>query len=118
MSNTMTLGWIGLGKMGSPMSRHLASAGHTMHVYDSAPAAQAALEDAGAHVEANARDVAAAARDEQVPVFLISLIRQQYEAARAPGVGRKTSSFCWSNMRRWREWKSAQEPDRTLAPST
>jgi 3-hydroxyisobutyrate dehydrogenase-like beta-hydroxyacid dehydrogenase len=30
-----------------------------------------------------------AARDEQVPVFLVSLIRQHYEAARAQGRGEK-----------------------------
>jgi 3-hydroxyisobutyrate dehydrogenase len=39
MKNTMTVGWIGLGKMGSPMSRHIAAAGHTLHVYDRASGA-------------------------------------------------------------------------------
>ena len=68
MKNTMTLGWIGLGKMGSPMSRHLASAGHEMHVYDPTPEARAALEDAGAHIEADAIAVAEAA-----PIVFLSI---------------------------------------------
>ena len=61
MKNTMTVGWIGLGKMGSPMSRHIASAGHTLHVYDPAAEARSSAVAAGAHLEADAQAVAAAA---------------------------------------------------------
>jgi 3-hydroxyisobutyrate dehydrogenase-like beta-hydroxyacid dehydrogenase len=57
----MTVGWIGLGKMGSPMSRHIAAAGHTLHVYDPAPEARSSAAAAGANVEADAQAVAAAA---------------------------------------------------------
>ena len=61
MKNTMTVGWIGLGKMGSPMSRHIGAAGHALHVYDPSAEARHAAEAAGAQVEADAQAVAAAA---------------------------------------------------------
>jgi 3-hydroxyisobutyrate dehydrogenase-like beta-hydroxyacid dehydrogenase len=61
MKNTMTVGWIGLGKMGSPMSRHIAAAGHTLHVYDPAAEARSSAAAAGACVEPDAQSVAAAA---------------------------------------------------------
>lgn len=61
MKNTTTLGWIGLGKMGAPMSRHLAAAGHTMHVYDPVLAARASMAQTGTTVETDAAAVAAAA---------------------------------------------------------
>ena len=61
MKNTMTVGWIGLGKMGGPMSRHIAAAGHTLHVYDPAAEARSSAAAAGAEVEADAQAVAAAA---------------------------------------------------------
>lgn len=61
MKNVMTVGWIGLGKMGSPMSRHIIAAGHQLHVYDPVADARAALVEAGAMIEADAEAVAAAA---------------------------------------------------------
>jgi 3-hydroxyisobutyrate dehydrogenase-like beta-hydroxyacid dehydrogenase len=61
MKNAMTVGWIGLGKMGLPMSRHIVAAGHALHVYDPAAEARGAAAAAGAQVEADARAVAAAA---------------------------------------------------------
>jgi 3-hydroxyisobutyrate dehydrogenase-like beta-hydroxyacid dehydrogenase len=61
MKNTMTVGWIGLGKMGSPMIRHLAAAGHALHVYDPAAEARSSAAAVGASVEADVRAVAAAA---------------------------------------------------------
>jgi 3-hydroxyisobutyrate dehydrogenase-like beta-hydroxyacid dehydrogenase len=61
MMNSMTVGWIGLGKMGSPMSRHIAAAGHRLHVYDPAAQARATAEREGARVERDAQAVAAAA---------------------------------------------------------
>jgi 3-hydroxyisobutyrate dehydrogenase-like beta-hydroxyacid dehydrogenase len=61
MKNTMTVGWIGLGKMGLPMSRHIAAAGHALHVYDPAAGARSSAAAAGARVETDAQAVAAAA---------------------------------------------------------
>ncbi|MBW4023093.1 MAG: NAD(P)-dependent oxidoreductase [Proteobacteria bacterium] len=68
MKNSMTVGWIGLGKMGAPMSRHLAAAGHSLHVFDTAQEARALAEGAGARVEPDARAVAAAA-----PIVFLSI---------------------------------------------
>jgi 3-hydroxyisobutyrate dehydrogenase-like beta-hydroxyacid dehydrogenase len=68
MKNVMTVGWIGLGKMGSPMSRHIAAAGHDLHVYDPVPEARLALADAGAVIEADAVAVAAVA-----PILFLSI---------------------------------------------
>ncbi len=44
----MQLGMVGLGRMGSDMSRRLLAAGHDLVVYDMAPAAVETLVDAGA----------------------------------------------------------------------
>lgn len=68
MKNVMTVGWIGLGKMGSPMSRHIAAAGHNLHVFDPVPDARSALADAGAIIEADAAAVAVAA-----PIVFLSI---------------------------------------------
>jgi 3-hydroxyisobutyrate dehydrogenase-like beta-hydroxyacid dehydrogenase len=68
MMNSMTVGWIGLGKMGSPMSRHIAAAGHRLHVYDPAAQARATAERDGARVEEDAQAVAAA-----VPIVFSSI---------------------------------------------
>jgi 3-hydroxyisobutyrate dehydrogenase-like beta-hydroxyacid dehydrogenase len=43
----MQIAFIGAGKMGLPMARHLAAAGHTLMVADSAPSAQMAARAAG-----------------------------------------------------------------------
>jgi 3-hydroxyisobutyrate dehydrogenase-like beta-hydroxyacid dehydrogenase len=72
MKNNLTLGWIGLGKMGAPMSRHLAAAGHTMHVYDPAAAARDAMAQSGATLETDAAAVAAAA-----PIVFLSIPNDQ-----------------------------------------
>jgi 3-hydroxyisobutyrate dehydrogenase-like beta-hydroxyacid dehydrogenase len=61
MKNMMTVGWIGLGKMGLPMSRHIAAAGHALHVYDPVAEARGAAAAAGARLETDAQAVAAAA---------------------------------------------------------
>jgi 3-hydroxyisobutyrate dehydrogenase-like beta-hydroxyacid dehydrogenase len=68
MKNTATIGWIGLGKMGLPMSRHLGAAGHPLHVYDPAPDARRNAAKAGAQVEPDTRAVAEAA-----PVVFLSI---------------------------------------------
>ncbi len=54
-------GFIGVGRMGSLMSARLLGAGHTVHVFDTVPAAVAAAADHGAVAAASARAVADAA---------------------------------------------------------
>lgn len=58
---TAVLGFIGLGRMGLPMARHLAAAGNTVRVFDTAPAAlEAACAVAGVQAEASPKAVAGA----------------------------------------------------------
>ncbi|ABS64507.1 3-hydroxyisobutyrate dehydrogenase [Parvibaculum lavamentivorans DS-1] len=52
------IGFIGLGNMGGPMAKNLAKAGHALKVFDLAPAAVAALVEAGATKAASASDAA------------------------------------------------------------
>ena len=55
----MNIGFIGLGRMGFPMARNLAAAGHTLFVYDSQPAVMEQLqEQAGAQPQAAPREAA------------------------------------------------------------
>ncbi len=54
-----TIGFIGLGIMGRPMSKHLLAAGYSLVVYDIAPAAVDELKAAGATAAASPREVAA-----------------------------------------------------------
>jgi 3-hydroxyisobutyrate dehydrogenase-like beta-hydroxyacid dehydrogenase len=51
-----TIGFIGLGRMGGPMARNLAAAGHAVHVFDVDPAAAGRIGSVTA--EASPRDVA------------------------------------------------------------
>jgi 3-hydroxyisobutyrate dehydrogenase len=55
----MNVGFIGLGHMGEPMSRHLLAAGHDLLVHDIRREAGAALELAGAAWAASPRETAA-----------------------------------------------------------
>jgi 3-hydroxyisobutyrate dehydrogenase-like beta-hydroxyacid dehydrogenase len=48
MNAKPNLGWIGLGKMGNPMSTHLLKAGYKLAVYDIVPSAMNALTEKGA----------------------------------------------------------------------
>ena len=48
MNTKPNLGWIGIGKMGTPMSTHLLKAGYKLAVYDIVPAAMSPLTDQGA----------------------------------------------------------------------
>ena len=48
MSAKPNLGWIGVGKMGAPMSTHLLKAGYKLKVYDIEPAAMQTLTEQGA----------------------------------------------------------------------
>ncbi|PKN46676.1 MAG: 3-hydroxyisobutyrate dehydrogenase, partial [Deltaproteobacteria bacterium HGW-Deltaproteobacteria-17] len=62
------IGFIGLGNMGGPMARNLVKAGHALKVFDLAPAAVAALVEAGATKAETARD---AARDVDFVVTML-----------------------------------------------
>lgn len=53
------VGFIGLGRMGGPMARNLASAGHRVHVFDTDAAALGRAGAAGATTHGAPRDVAA-----------------------------------------------------------
>lgn len=54
--NGRTLGFLGVGRMGSRMARRLLEAGYFVRVYDPVPAATAALRDAGATVATSPAD--------------------------------------------------------------
>jgi 3-hydroxyisobutyrate dehydrogenase-like beta-hydroxyacid dehydrogenase len=53
-----TIGFIGLGQMGGPMSKRLVDAGHELCVFDTDPLALKALSDLGATAAASPREVA------------------------------------------------------------
>lgn len=55
------VGFVGLGRMGGPMSGRLAAAGNEVHVFDSSPAALDAATAAGCRRSLSARDVASKA---------------------------------------------------------
>lgn len=52
------IGWIGLGRMGEPMARHLLGAGHALTVYNRSPARASGLADGGATVAATVAQAA------------------------------------------------------------
>ncbi len=52
------IGWIGLGKMGGPMARHLRGAGHALSVHNRTASKADRLVAAGATLAANAADAA------------------------------------------------------------
>jgi 3-hydroxyisobutyrate dehydrogenase-like beta-hydroxyacid dehydrogenase len=51
------IGFVGLGRMGGPMSRRLIDAGHSLVVFDASAAAVGPVRDAGATVAASAEEV-------------------------------------------------------------
>ncbi len=53
-----TIGFIGLGQMGGPMSKRLVEGGHELCVFDTSPAALKVLTDLGATTAASPREVA------------------------------------------------------------
>jgi len=57
----LNLGFVGLGRMGGPMSRRLLAAGHGLTVFDLGEAAVSAVEQAGARRAASPAEVAAEA---------------------------------------------------------
>jgi 3-hydroxyisobutyrate dehydrogenase-like beta-hydroxyacid dehydrogenase len=58
MNTKQNLGWIGVGKMGTPMSTHLLKAGYKLTVFDIVPAAMKVLVDQGASPAKSAVEVA------------------------------------------------------------
>ena len=58
MNTKQNLGWIGVGKMGTPMSTNLLKAGYKLTVFDVVPAAMKALVDQGANPAESALEVA------------------------------------------------------------
>ena len=54
---TRIIGFVGLGRMGGPMSRRLISAGHSLTVFDTSADALAGLEAAGATIATSPEDV-------------------------------------------------------------
>ena len=54
---TQTIGFVGLGRMGGPMSRRLIDAGSSLSVFDASADAVAAVKQAGAAAAASAEDV-------------------------------------------------------------
>ena len=65
--NTMKVGFIGIGRMGSGMAGNLLRAGHEVTVYDRTPARAQEMADQGAHM---ARHVADACRGDAVITML------------------------------------------------
>lgn len=59
MSQSLTLGWLGIGRMGAAMSRRLVDAGHDMMVWNRTKAKTAPLAKAGAKVADTIHDLAA-----------------------------------------------------------
>ena len=59
--SSATLGFVGVGKMGGPMTTRLINAGHKVCVFDANPAAMSAMEELGAHGAGSAAEVASVA---------------------------------------------------------
>jgi len=78
----MQLGFIGLGKMGQPMSRRLIEAGHSLVVFDTDRAAVDALVRLGAQAASSPREVA-----DHVDTVLASLPTPDVVLAVAAGAG-------------------------------
>jgi 3-hydroxyisobutyrate dehydrogenase-like beta-hydroxyacid dehydrogenase len=68
MGAKQKIGWIGVGKMGNPMSKNLIKAGYSLTVFDIVPEAMNALAEAGAKVASSAAEAAA---DAEVIVSMI-----------------------------------------------
>jgi 3-hydroxyisobutyrate dehydrogenase-like beta-hydroxyacid dehydrogenase len=59
MGGKQKIGWIGVGKMGNPMSKNLIKAGYSVTVFDIVPEAMNALAEEGAKVAGSAAEAAA-----------------------------------------------------------
>lgn len=69
MSDKPTIGWIGVGKMGTPMSQNLIKAGFPVIVYNRTAEKAKPVVDAGAKLATSMRAVA---RDSQIVISMIS----------------------------------------------
>ena len=78
----MRVGFVGLGHMGAPMSRHILAAGHDLVVHDLRSEAAAALVADGAAWAASPRE---AARDREVAITMLPGPRQVEEVLLGPG---------------------------------
>jgi 3-hydroxyisobutyrate dehydrogenase-like beta-hydroxyacid dehydrogenase len=58
MNTKPNIGWIGVGKMGTPMSTHLLKSGYKLSVYDVEPSAMRALTEQGASAANSPAEVA------------------------------------------------------------
>ena len=65
---TLAIGFVGLGRMGGPMSRRLIDAGYSLSVFDANAEAASAVREAGATAAASAQDVG-----DNVDVAFVSL---------------------------------------------
>jgi 3-hydroxyisobutyrate dehydrogenase len=93
----MKVGFVGLGHMGAPMSRHILAAGHDLAVHDLHRPAAAALEAAGATWAASPRE-AAAGRD--VAVTMLPAPRDVEEVLLGPAglLGGLQPGAIWIDM--------------------
>jgi 3-hydroxyisobutyrate dehydrogenase-like beta-hydroxyacid dehydrogenase len=91
--SNLVIGFIGLGRMGTPMATRLLDAGYTLVVADSAPAARDALVHRGARPASTPRDVA-----DQADLVLVSLPTPQVVNAVALG---KDGAVHGQRMRLW-----------------
>jgi 3-hydroxyisobutyrate dehydrogenase len=91
------VGFVGLGHMGAPMSRHILGAGHDLVVHDLRRPAAAALEAAGAAWAPSPRE-AAAGRD--VVITMLPGPRQVEEVVLGPAglLGGLTPGAIWIDM--------------------
>lgn len=78
----MRVGFIGLGRMGTPMATRMLQAGHELVIYNRTPGKGVELADAGARV---ADSVADAARDREVVVTMVADDGALREVALTPG---------------------------------
>jgi 3-hydroxyisobutyrate dehydrogenase-like beta-hydroxyacid dehydrogenase len=78
------VGFVGLGRMGGPMSRRLIEAGHTLSVFDVSAEAVGALQNAGATAAASAQEVG----DRADIVFVSLPTPDVVQAVVLDGVGR------------------------------
>jgi 3-hydroxyisobutyrate dehydrogenase-like beta-hydroxyacid dehydrogenase len=62
------IGFVGLGRMGGPMSGRLIAAGHSLCVFDASPAAMAPVKEAGAAVAGSPQEIG-----DQADVVFVSL---------------------------------------------
>jgi 3-hydroxyisobutyrate dehydrogenase-like beta-hydroxyacid dehydrogenase len=81
-----TIGFVGVGRMGGPMSQRLIDAGHALSVFDTSADAMAALKKAGATIASSSEDVG-----NNAEIVLVSLPTPNIvQSVVLDGVGRGT----------------------------